>query len=133
MLSASLICLMFYWSIGGLLFWRMSGTWTGLLVAYILFATGPGFSNLLLTESQSPAWLHQIYSLMALFTWPTFFVMLYLFPNGKFVPRFTRYLSVLPYFLLLYHQVLNAQMDTVGLILLIAYAFRIGQPGVPLS
>jgi hypothetical protein len=121
MFAASITCLLCYWSIGVLLFWRRSNTWAGLLVAFILFAIGPGFSNLHLTGAPTPVWLNTLYQLMAIFTWPTFFVMLYLFPNGKFVPRFTRSLAVLPYFLSLIGRIFP-RLDAIGIYLLIPYA-----------
>jgi hypothetical protein len=51
-LSADLIGLLLFWTVAGLLFWRKSATTTGLLAAYLLFFTGPGFSGLLMTEIQ---------------------------------------------------------------------------------
>ena len=70
----------------------------GLLAAYSLIATGPGFSSLALTQTQIPEWAKSLYSLNAVFNFPTLFViLLYLFPTGQFVPRFTRYLAPLPY------------------------------------
>jgi hypothetical protein len=122
MISASLICLLSYWVVGGVLFWRKSGTWTGLLAAFILFGTGPGFSNLMLIDSQSPIWLNTIFKLVAAFIWPTFFVMLYLFPNGKFVPRFTRYLAFVPYLLFSLGSFWR-QLDTPGTVTLLIFAF----------
>jgi hypothetical protein len=96
--AASLLCLAAFLGVGGLLFWRRSDTWMGLLAAYSLFATGPGFSGLLLSQTQIPPWASSLYNLTAVFTWPTFFlVMLYLFPTGHFAPRATRYLALVPY------------------------------------
>ena len=120
--SASLFCLLCYWLMGGLLLWRKSDTWEGLLISYILFATGPGFSNLYLTEAQGPGWLNRFTLLLATITWPTFFVLLYLFPNGKFVPPFTRYLAILPYLLFLTSSFVS-RMEAPLIIILLAYAF----------
>ena len=87
MFLASLICLLCFWAIGGLLFWRKSDTWFGLLAALILFMTGPGFSGLFFAnQSSAPVWLNQLNTFLAVIVWPTFFVFLYLFPNGVFVP-----------------------------------------------
>jgi len=104
-----------------LLFWRKSNTWEGLLIAYILFATGPGFSNLYLTQAQGPGWLNRFTLLLATITWPTFFVLLYLFPNGKFVPRFTRYLVILPYLLFFISSFVSI-IEATQIIILLAYA-----------
>jgi hypothetical protein len=100
LLAASLVCLASFLGMACLLFWRRSDTWMGLLAAFTLFAAGPGFSGLLLNETQIPLWARTLYTLSAALIWPTLFVvMLYLFPSGQFVPRFTRYLAVVPYLL----------------------------------
>ena len=119
-LSASLICLACFWGVGGLLIWRKSDTWLGLLAGFILFATGRGFSNLLPSQSEAAP----LSALAATLIWPTFFLMLYLFPNGKFVPRFTRYLAVAPYmfFGLGALTPFGKQAEPVFLAILIAYA-----------
>ena len=101
MFSASLICLGCFWIVAGLLFWRRSDTWVGILAAFILFMTGPGFSGMLLTQSQAPLWINRLNLFLADIVWPTFFIFIYLFPNEKFVPPFTRYLAPLPYLVFL--------------------------------
>jgi hypothetical protein len=101
MFSTSLICLGCFWIVAGLLFWRRSDTWVGILAAFILFMTGPGFSGMLLTQSQAPLWINRLNLSLADIVWPTFFILIYLFPNGKFVPPFTRYLAALPYLVFL--------------------------------
>ena len=100
--ASSLLCLAIFLAIGGLVFWRRSDTWMGLLVAFSLYATGPGFSGLLLIQAAIPAWAIGPFSFAAGLIWPTFFlVMLYLFPTGRFAPRFMRYLTALPYIIFL--------------------------------
>jgi hypothetical protein len=126
MFTASLVCLACFWSMCGLLFWRKSGTWFGLAVALILFMTGPGFSGLFFAnQSQAPNWLNALNSFLAAIIWPTFFVFLYLFPNGNFVPRFTRYLAVLPYLIFLLVGIFpnSTAVDSINTVLLLAYAF----------
>jgi hypothetical protein len=53
-----------------------------------------------------------------------FFIFLYLFPNGKFVPRFTRYLAVLPYLLFIASTLIpdNSPVSWVATAVLLAYA-----------
>jgi hypothetical protein len=120
-LASSLVCLSSYWMMAGLLFWRKSNTLAGLLIAYVLFFTGPGFSGLLLIETQAALWVRDLDQLLAIFTWPTFFMMLYIFPNGKFVPRFTGYLFWSPYILFILGS-LNAHFGTLGIVIVAAYA-----------
>ncbi len=96
-LSTGLVCLLCFWVVGGLIFWRRSKYWDGLLPAFILFSTGPGFSGLFLSQSQAFHWAKVFDTVFASIVWPTFFLMLYLFPNGRFEPRFTRHLVLIPY------------------------------------
>ncbi len=126
MFLASLICLLCFWAIGGLLFWRKSDTWFGLLAALILFMTGPGFSGLFFAnQSSAPVWLNQLNTFLAVIVWPTFFVFLYLFPNGVFVPRFARYLAALPYLLFILVGIFSdsSAVDSIGTLILLIYAF----------
>jgi len=122
--SASLICLGCFWIVAGLLFWRRSDTWVGLLAAFILFMTGPGFSSLLLTQSLAPPWINRLNDFLAEIVWPTFFVFIYLFPNGKFVPPFTRYLAVLPYLFFLSSLILpsGSLINSIGTGAILLYA-----------
>ena len=124
MFASSLATLACFLGIGGLLFWRKSDTWVGLLGAYTLISTGPGFSALLLTQTQIPPWAKDLYSFSAMFIWPTLFISLYLFPSGKFVPRFSRYLAVGPYllFALVWFFPNSSLMESAGPWVLIAYA-----------
>ena len=98
----SLFCLLCFWGIAALLAWRKSDHWFGLLVVYILASTGPGFS-FLNTKVDTPGNpFFTIYQSITLaLIWPTFFVLLYLFPDGRFVPRWTRWLAPLPYLIFL--------------------------------
>ena len=123
-LLASLICLLCFWVIGGLIFWRKSNTWSGLLAAYILFSTAGGIAGLQFTQSQVPPEFRSIYSLGGILIWPTFFLMLYLFPNGRFVPRFSRYLVLLPYFLFIIGSVIpdRSPVNVTAMVVFLAYA-----------
>ena len=62
---------------------------------------------------------------LAVIVWPTFFVFLYLFPNGVFVPRFARYLVVLPYLLFILVGIFSdsSAVDSIGALILLIYAF----------
>jgi hypothetical protein len=120
-LSASLVCLLFFWVVAGLLLLRKSGSITGPLAAYILVFTGHGFSGMLLSDIHTSQAAQNLTLLLAVTTWPTFFVMLYIFPNGKFVPRFTRYLCGLPYLLFILAS-LNSEINAPGIAVLFVYA-----------
>jgi hypothetical protein len=124
-LAATLICLLCFWGIGGLLLWSRSDTWIGLLAGFILFTTGPGFSGLQLNPSELAPWARSLYALRAVLIFPTFFVTLYLFPSGRFVPRFVRYLAVLPYLLTLVVVFFpdNQQLNSIGALIIVGFVF----------
>lgn len=84
-----------------LLLWRRSDTWIGLLSAFVLSGVGVGFSYFIFEAKSLPVWAQPIYTLNAVLIWPTFFIILYLFPDGRFVPRWTRFLAPAPYALFL--------------------------------
>ena len=122
---ASLVSLLCFWVVGGLLFWRKSDTWIGLLAAFILFSTGPGLSGLQLSRVQGSPTAETLGQINGILIWPMFFIFLYLFPNGKFVPRFTGYLAVLPYLLFIASTLIpdNSPVSWIATAVLLAYAF----------
>lgn len=79
-------------AVGGVIFWRKSSDWMALLFALCLVLGGTGF----VTETVAAS--HSVWSLPALLLNEFTFVLLYLiaslFPDGKFVPRWTRWLVV---------------------------------------
>jgi hypothetical protein len=121
--AASLVSLSCFLGVAGLLLWRKGDTWVGLLGAYVLFSIGPGFSGLLLNQSRLAPLVQPLYVLSPALTWPTFFLMLYLFPTGKFVPRFSRHLALLPYLVFLVAVVvpLGPQLEATLQWVVIAY------------
>jgi len=70
------------------LFLRRSGTWMAMFMSFVLILLGPtAFSNVTgPLVSERPAWGWVVGVLMALGYW-TSFTTYYLFPNGRFVPR----------------------------------------------
>lgn len=77
-------------AVSGVIFWRKSSDWMALLFALCLFLGGTGF----VTETVAAS--HSVWSLPALllneFTFILFYLIASLFPNGRFVPRWTRWL-----------------------------------------
>jgi hypothetical protein len=78
-------------SLIGLLIWRRVPTGFGLLTAYVLLVGGSAAMNITIYSAElSPiafaAW--QFGSLI----WPLFFLWLYLFPNGRAIPRRLRWM-----------------------------------------
>ncbi len=79
-------------AVSAVIFWRKSSDWMALLFALCLVLGGTGF----VTETVAAS--HSVWSLPALLLNELTFVLLYLiaslFPNGQFVPRWTRWLVV---------------------------------------
>jgi hypothetical protein len=124
-LATSLVSLLCFWVVGVLLWWKRSGSRIGLLAAFVLMVTGPGFSDLLRSQTQQLApWATAVDDMVALLIWPTFFLILYLFPNGRFVPQTTRYLAPLPYLLFFSTALLpnSGAVEAIGMPLLLIYA-----------
>jgi hypothetical protein len=92
--AVSLVVVVINSVIGLLIFWRKSNDWMALFVGLflILFYAGTSESTGALTFA-TPGW-----SLLAKFVqflaWISVALFLYLFPNGKFVPQWTRWLAV---------------------------------------
>lgn len=93
----ALVCLLSFWGMAMLLLWRSGSTWAGLLSAYVLSGVGVGFSNFIYETSLLPDWAQPIDTASIALFWPTFFLILYLFPDGRFVPRWMRFLAPVPY------------------------------------
>jgi len=77
------------------LFWRRSNEWLSLLTSLMLIMFSVG------GVTQSPAALHAAnlipayaYTLLHNMAWLSFFVFVYIFPNGRFVPRWTLWFSL---------------------------------------
>src|SRR6266487_501680 len=78
--------------VAGVLVWRRSHEWMALLVAFMLVMTGVASSTNMVAGSAS-VW-HVPAQVVSLFTYPTYFLVFMVFPNGRFVPRWTRWLVI---------------------------------------
>ncbi|NJN53492.1 MAG: hypothetical protein HC804_01305 [Anaerolineae bacterium] len=73
-------------SIIALLIWWRVHTWFGLLTAYVLLLAGSAYMSMAIQSAELSETAVAIWELGALI-WPLFFLWLYLFPNGRAVPR----------------------------------------------
>ena len=92
LLVADVIVLAAYWGIALLLLFRYSDRWFGLIVPYLLFGLGVGFSFYVghawnLGVETLPGWIRDSFSIIATLIWPMFFFSWFIFPNGQFVPK----------------------------------------------
>ncbi len=84
-----------YWIAGLLVYWSKSRNRFALPIAFLLFGMGTSF--LLSEEVLSPAWLWFYHgSGIVLLTF--FFLFFYLFPDGRFLPRWTVFLMPIAFF-----------------------------------
>lgn len=93
-LYVTLMIVLFYlvsWCIAGLVFWKRSDNWAALLVGMFLLAFGDS-SPLAALSLQYPAWVLPT-TLVQLLNGVSA-VVFYVFPNGQFVPRWTRWMAV---------------------------------------
>ncbi len=87
-LVTALVCFF----VSGVIFWRKSDDWMALLVALTVVATGTLFVTYALQESHSP-W--QVLAIVSnVFGHGVLFLFASLFPNGKFVPRWSGGIAV---------------------------------------
>jgi hypothetical protein len=79
-----------------LLFWRRSDDWMAMFVSLFLVTIGVNFSvqaQAILATNAQTAWYWSHTVLIGL-GWVSLSLLLYLFPDGRFVPRWTRLLAV---------------------------------------
>jgi hypothetical protein len=78
--------------VAGVIVWRKSDDWMALLVSLALLALGPAVIPYFLESSHSPWLLPAI--LVNILDFVLIFVVFTLFPSGRFVPRWTRWVVV---------------------------------------
>ena len=95
--ALSTVVVFIFCIIGAIIFWRKSRDWMGLLVSLTLIVIGT-VTN---TDGDFP-WLVATYhitqvpvDLLNILLGPLVFLVLSLFPDGRFVPRWTRWLALL--------------------------------------
>jgi hypothetical protein len=83
-----------YGAVGLIVFRRKSDTWFGLYVA-LVFAVGLASSGASpLVATRGGALLGGWYALTGALSWQLGFILFYLFPDGRFVPAWTRWLLI---------------------------------------
>src|SRR5215208_3654429 len=95
LLSLSITSMMVWCAVGAVIFWRRSNDWMAIFTSLCLILFGtftldnvPTF----LAERYSTLWLPV--QLMAIFGSASFLLFLFLFPDGRFVPRWTRWILI---------------------------------------
>lgn len=79
-------------AVAGVLVWRRSDEWMALVVAFMLVMLGVvGITN---TVAGSASSWHFPAQLVSVLSFPTYFLVFTVFPDGRFVPRWTRWLVI---------------------------------------
>ena len=95
LMTLSVVWVLIFCAIGAIIAWRKSRDWMGLLVSLTLIIIGTGIG----TDFQQLATLYPFTQLpgnLLRFLSNTLpFLVFYLFPDGRFVPRWTRWLALL--------------------------------------
>jgi hypothetical protein len=82
-------------AVAALIFWRKSDEWLGLFVSLTLVLFGANFPNTLdALAAVYPAW-DGLVQLVGFLGFVPFFILPYIFPDGRFVPHWTRWLALL--------------------------------------
>jgi hypothetical protein len=93
MVGISVLFQFSYAAVGALLFWRKSDTRIALFTSFALMMLPFGFANLTL-QALPPHWSWLIPALSALGD-ASLLLCAFVFPDGQFVPRWTRWLALL--------------------------------------
>lgn len=85
-----------YVAVAGLIFWRRSHDRVGLMASLALLTFGTAtYANVMATTAvEHPAWRIPVAFLQALGS-ATIVIFLFVFPDGRFVPRWTRWVALL--------------------------------------
>jgi hypothetical protein len=94
-LTLEIFQLLVFWTVGLLIFWRKSDTWLGLFASFVLIGLGlTNFGSDSIALAMIPMPWRFFVDLATYMVWPALFIFLILFPDGRFVPRWTRVLSL---------------------------------------
>jgi hypothetical protein len=95
-ITMSAVVSLVFFALGGLLFWRKSADWMALFCAFMLVLIGGVVPNTLHATLAllAPAWLVLLDTLYILGE-SSFLIFFFLFPSGRFVPRWVALCTVL--------------------------------------
>jgi WD domain, G-beta repeat len=89
----TIVIAMVWFVVGGLIFWRKSDERVALLVSIALVLYGSQGGNTFLLTGNNPVWTIA-YALVQSLAYVALFLVLFLFPDGHFVPRWMRWIAV---------------------------------------
>jgi signal transduction histidine kinase len=81
-----------FWAIGAVIFWRKSDNWVALFLSFMLVTFGA--LNVIEVVSATRPTLAVAYAVLSFLGYVSFIVAFSLFPDGRFVPGWTRWLVI---------------------------------------
>lgn len=81
-----------FWAIGAMIFWTNSDNWLALFLSFILVTFGA--LNIIEVASETHLTLAVGYAVLSFLGYVSFIVAFYLFPDGRFVPGWARWLVI---------------------------------------
>ena len=93
--SVAIITGVIFFGLAGLIFWRRSYDWVGLLVSSVLvFLGGVFFTSADEAAIRAYAWLTPVVGFIKVIGMTALISLFFLFPDGRFVPLWTRWATV---------------------------------------
>jgi hypothetical protein len=94
--TVNLLFALVYFAVAALIFWRKSDDWMAWLASFSLVAFGASFPSIpaALAGVHPAWWLPVTLSGEDVLGFPSLIVFFFLFPTGRFVPRWTRWVAV---------------------------------------
>ena len=95
--AVNLLFMLVYFAVAALIFWRKSDDWMAWLASFSLVAFGASFPSIPgVLAAVHPAWWLPVTIVgnEDVLGFPSLIIFFFLFPNGRFVPRWTRWVAV---------------------------------------
>jgi hypothetical protein len=89
-ITLDVIQLLSFITLGMLVFWKKSNTWLGLFASYVLIGLGLAIGGGLEIVEKMPSPWAELFIFTGTLMWPALFIFFFLFPDGQFIPRWTR-------------------------------------------
>lgn len=80
-----------FFTIGGLIFWKKSDTLLGLFASFVLIGLGTTVGSGFIVLENFPSPWRELLTFIGGLVWPALFIFFFLFPDGQFVPHWTRW------------------------------------------
>jgi signal transduction histidine kinase len=90
-ITLEVITRLFFFAAAFTIFWRKPHDWMALFVSLLLMSIGATPED----ETTLPSLWYTVSVFLGSFGWTSIWILLYLFPDGRFIPRWTRFIAVI--------------------------------------